>query len=258
MPVTAEQPDYRTSHLADGKGRSYDAAFRELPWRAFMWQRERRVLDEILWKHFAGRPIAHLDFACGTGRVLGAVGARARLSVGVDVSPGMLQVARRNAPTVELIQADITRGDVLGDEVFDLITAFRFFPNAQDELRADALRALVAHLADGGLLVFNNHRNDSSLLHRLARLAGGSSRTLSLAEVHSLTGSAGLRILEAFPIGILPATDRHMLVPPFLHRLADGLARGRGWGIALAQNVIFVCGRQARRRGRPAAARSAP
>ena len=68
---------------------------------------------------------------------------RTKSAVGVDLSPSMLEVARKNKRSAEIIEADLTRSDVLGDRKFNLITAFRFFPNAEAELRSEAMQVLA-------------------------------------------------------------------------------------------------------------------
>jgi len=85
------------------------------------------ILDEILSTFYKDIKIYHLDFACGTGRILHYLAGRVSCSVGVDLSPSMIEVASRNNKTSEIIQTDITRNDVLGERKFNLITAFRFF-----------------------------------------------------------------------------------------------------------------------------------
>ena len=65
-----QEQDYRNSHTAAGFGAGYDENYETLPGMVYMWKREQRVLKDILSRHFAGRQIVHLDFACGTGRIL--------------------------------------------------------------------------------------------------------------------------------------------------------------------------------------------
>jgi len=126
----------------------------------------------------------------------------------------MLEIARERVPGAEIVEADLTRDDVLGDATFDLITAFRFFPNAQPDLRRDAMAALVRHLDRDGLLVFNNHENASSLLYRLSRLSGrGGRRGMARAEVDDLVAAAGLEIVGTRAIALLPLTERHPILP---------------------------------------------
>jgi len=239
-----EDYDYRNSHLHSGKGETYEKHFQDIPWRAFVWDCEKRILDEVLRRHLRGRAISHLDFACGTGRILGALSGRAEESVGADVSQGMLDLARRNCPRSEIINTDITRQDVLKGRSFELITAFRFFPNAQPELRSESIRALERHLSGGGVLVLNNHRNSTSLLFRVARALGKRPKGMSPKDVKGITDAVGLEIVESFGIGVLPATDKHMLLPGWVHRSVDWFINRLGLGESLAQNVIYVSRRK--------------
>lgn len=238
-------PDsYRDSHKGPGRSASYDRAFYENPHRSLLWELERRALDDIVRRFYAGRPIRHLDFACGAGRVLAHLEDRVASAWGVDVSADMLAAAKEKVKKATLLEADLTRGDVLGGARFDLITAFRFFPNAEAALRRDAMAALVKHLAPGGRLVFNNHENLSSLLNRLGRLLGrGGAAGMAQAEVDALVAGAGLRIERVYPIGLMPATERHLCMPRPVLRLIERAASGLGIGRSLSQNLVFVCGR---------------
>jgi len=236
----ADQYDYRLSHI--GKGQAYDDSFRENPWRVFLWQREQQILDCILNKYFSDGTITHLGFACGTGRILAYLVGRTETSTGIDVSESMLKVAREKVPSAEVIKGDLTKNDILGDRLFNLITAFRFFPNAQPPLRAEAIQCLVKHLTPNGLLVLNNHKNHSSLLYRLARLVGRHHRTMKTKEVEQLVSSVGLKVAEVFPIGVLPACDKHpMILPSFIHKCADWFANACAVGRTLCQDIIYVC-----------------
>lgn len=68
-PVTMREGyDYRLSHLQ--KGAPYEESFSRNPWRAYVWQREQKVLDAVLDRYFSGKAVTLLDFACGTGRIL--------------------------------------------------------------------------------------------------------------------------------------------------------------------------------------------
>src|SRR5438309_1583130 len=58
----------------------------------------------------AGRGAAVLDCACGSGMLARALlRAGASRVVGLDFSPGMLEIARRKVPGVELVEGDVTR-----------------------------------------------------------------------------------------------------------------------------------------------------
>lgn len=235
---------YRDSH--QGCGPDYHDRFANNPRRRMMWQIERRVLREILDRYRDNHEHLpdYLDFACGTGRVLGFVAPHTATAVGVDVSPSMLELARQNVPGVRLLEADLTHGETpLDGRHFDLVTAFRFFPNAEPELRRDAISALTDHLRPGGRLVFNNHRSLSSLRHRLVRLLTLGRRGhggMSPDEVTELISEAGLEIETVSHAGVVPEYEWLLLRPrwiiEWLERLATRLPLAR-----VAENLIYVC-----------------
>jgi len=246
--MSEKRRDYRDSHKSPGTGEQYDKTAHEAPLRALTWAWEQRVLRRIIETRLAGREIQYLDFACGTGRIIRFLEDRVVGATGVDVSESMMAVARKRTRKANLLLADITRSDVLDGRRFDLITAFRFFPNAQADLRREALSALVRHLDDDGYLVFNNHLQGSSLSFRILRLWARCRGCLPgtgmrMEEVQSLLAGSGLRILDSYHWGVIPATDEHMPLPrSWLAAIEDGLSRCRVFR-SLAQNVIFVCGR---------------
>src|SRR5438552_10625693 len=88
------ETSYVDSHTNPGKGRQYDTVYTTDSWHRFLWAREQRILDQLLEDFFSGVPVDLLDFACGTGRIAGALEEKVRSAVGVDVSEPMLEVAR--------------------------------------------------------------------------------------------------------------------------------------------------------------------
>jgi len=236
--------DYRESHISPGKGRLYHAAFTDNPYRSMVWGFEKSILDRILTLFYKDAEIHHLDFACGTGRILAYLQARTKSAVGVDLSPSMLEVASRNNQSAEIVEADLTRDDVLGDRKFNLITAFRFFPNAEPALRSEAMNVLARHLEDDGYLVFNNHKNTGSARNRLARLLGRRRyQGMSIAEAETLLAENGLEIAKTYHLCVFPASERHMLLPPFLLRHIDGILSRIPALCNYGQDLVFVCKR---------------
>lgn len=234
--------DYRKSHLAAGKGKSYHAAFSNNSYRAIIWEMEKVLLGRIMERFLIGRRISHLDFACGTGRILAYCEEYSDISLGVDVSASMLDVARKNVRRGELIQADLTIKDVLGKRKFNFITAFRFFPNAQPELRIAVMQILTNHLEDGGYIVFNNHKNTGSIRRRLAYMCGrNSDRGMSMEEVSGLLDSNGLKVDHVYPLSIFPTTETRMLLPKFLLMPLEKFLCCLPMFRNLGGNLIFVC-----------------
>lgn len=193
--------DYRASHLE--RGATYDAYLSTVPFDAYMAAWEKKYLPHIVKGLFPGsKPARYLDFACGTGRVIETVAPLSASALGVDISPSMLKVAQEKISGASFKLADLTNDDVeIGK--FDLVTSFRFFGNAQDELRSKALKAIVARMNSGAYLVINSHRNPRALSSLLDRLTGGQSGSMDLhfGKLKALLAGHGLVIQSVKPIG---------------------------------------------------------
>ena len=112
-----------------------------------------------------------LDVATGTGLVLRAVPAsegdagEASLELtGVDISAGMLEVARGELPGATLLQADATGALPFADASFDLVTCVTGLHLMADP--ADALRGWRRLLAPGGRVVVAAFRTDVERRHQ--------------------------------------------------------------------------------------------
>lgn len=200
MNTTSElQTDYRKSHL--GKGADYDSALSEGPFDHYMTQHQLGILARVLKKLYPNGVPRYMDFACGTGRITQFVEEMATESVAVDVSATMLAEARKKCRYTTFRLCDITQ-DSVDFEPFNLVSAFRFFGNAQDELRVSALQAIHSLMVDGGYLVFNNHRNPWSLARFLRRCRGERSDVdLSYSKIKRLLRSTGFTIHRSYGIG---------------------------------------------------------
>jgi SAM-dependent methyltransferase len=196
----ATTEDYRASHLQ--RGSTYDDTLAGSPFDKYMADWERQHLCRVVGELFPEAVPRYLDFACGTGRVTSTVAPMARASVGVDISGSMIEVARRKLPGTEFHLCDLTSGTPdIGR--FDLVTAFRFFGNAQPELRESAMRTLAERLRPGGFLIINNHRNPRAWHVMIGRLTGGSLEGMDLrrGKLHALLKRHGLRVVREHPIG---------------------------------------------------------
>jgi predicted TPR repeat methyltransferase len=173
-----------------------------------LWKREQKILDQVL----EGLPIptadvAALDFACGSGRVVVYLESRARMVVGVDVSKDMIDVARTRVSTATLICGDIATGaradfpEPLHTTKYDLITAFRFFTNAEPDLRRSAMLALAQMLksADSRLVfTVQAHVPSHKSLSRLGRRA----------QARLTHGAVGAAYMTERPGGVSKSGDR--------------------------------------------------
>ncbi len=94
-----------------------------------------------------------LDAACGTGWHLQAALAAGGRPLGLDVSRSMLRVARRSAPAVPLVQADLERGLPFRRAAFDTVL-YALVGEHLTRLPA-VFREAHAVLRPGGRLVFS-------------------------------------------------------------------------------------------------------
>lgn len=68
---------------------------------------DRALLAALLEQAGDGAPVA--DLGCGPGHVTGWLAARGARAVGVDLSPGMIALARREHPEAEFREGDLLR-----------------------------------------------------------------------------------------------------------------------------------------------------
>jgi ubiquinone/menaquinone biosynthesis C-methylase UbiE len=162
-----------------------------------------------------------LDVACGTGALLEAVGAahpRIWLA-GVDISPDMLEVARRKLPAGIELQVASAEALPFGDASFDTVVttnSFHFFhaPNA-------ALAEMRRVLRPGGALVVTDWCDDylaCRICDRLLRLfSAAHHRIYGSDECRALLEGADFEaiVVERYKIdwlwGLMTATARKPL-----------------------------------------------
>jgi SAM-dependent methyltransferase len=182
------------------------------------------------------RPASALDFGCGVGRLTRVLAERVERVVGVDISPTMLEHARRNAP-------DAVFAAVIPDETFDFIVSLIVFQHMPVPDGMGALRGLLARLRPGGraALQFTMRRRGGAvrrfarairarvpLVHRIAARLEGDRRGLpymqmneyDLAAVHDEIRRAGCEELAIEPTdhggieGAVVLLQRPLPTPP--------------------------------------------
>jgi SAM-dependent methyltransferase len=200
----------------------------------------------------------YLDFACGTGRILAIFKNLIHSKVGVDTSPGQLELAHEKVPDAELVCGNVvTDPELLRGRQFDLITSFRLLLNLEPENRIPILRALRDHLAPDGYLIVDNHMNRYSVLGLIALLAHkvlrvprkplvpvgrrGIISTMSEGEMRQTLAAAGLQVREVHRIFVLPGHQSLLLLPVrWLVPLEARLSRVPLLNL-LSKNQIYVC-----------------
>lgn len=231
--------DYRNSHTAADKGILYDDNYLTHSWRAYLWEREKKILKTIIANY--EYKDTYLDFACGTGRIIEYVKQFVKVSVGVDISESMLAVCRQRINGAQIINADITRENIFENKKFHIITAFRFFPNAQKKLRNEVMMTIAGLLKENGIIIFNNHKNATNGFYLLAKFFKRKKISMTKDEINSLINECGLEIVRIYPVGALPFHERYMFLPSWLCTVTDWLICAMGIGEILCQDIIYVC-----------------
>jgi len=139
-------PVLDTAEGYDGWAPAYDQP------RNLMLEREQA----IVWPILESLPVGlSLDVACGTGRHAAHLAGLGHRVIGVDTSPGMLEVARVKLPDAELHLADWHALPVADDQV-DTVVCGLALGHARD-LRP-VFAELVRVLKPGGHLVISDSR----------------------------------------------------------------------------------------------------
>jgi SAM-dependent methyltransferase len=226
--------DYRTCHTGDEAALGYQRTY-ESGYYAAQWERLEKPLLKRLFEQERKRGARRmLDIACGQGRITLFGAEFFGVVQGIDYSPEMLAVARQrlaNQPSlagreVRFDEADVS--DYTAAEPFDVITAFRFFLNANDELRPAALECVRRNLAPQGVFITNVHVSAGSPLgvfwnfrNSLRRLAGKPHdpvrNVIGLACFRRMFDAHGFEITRV---------ERYSLLPR-VGKLTDSLAERR-------------------------------
>jgi hypothetical protein len=181
-----------------------------------LWRIEQDQLRAAIAELRIVKPrIEALDFASGTGRITSLLENQTDAVTGIEISESMCELARTKLTRATILCRNILAPDAEVEGKYDLITAFRFFLNAEPELRLPALNALKNRLRDReSVLVFNNHGNLRShklLLwpyHRLRRIGAGRTTAgnyLSHGQIMALLQSAGLKLIRVMACGFYSA-----------------------------------------------------
>ena len=141
-----------------------------------------------------------LDVACGPGLVVCAFAPHVCDATGIDVTPAMLDRARKLAADKDLANVAWRRGDVYSlpydDASFTIVTTRFSFHHFLDP--AAVLREMVRVCAAGGrIVVVDDYASEdpakAAAFNRLEKLRDPShSRCLTLTELKGLFGAAGL------------------------------------------------------------------
>lgn len=235
---------YSNSHLTKDFGIRYNSGYSKDTHDHRLWLLEKEVLRRIMLKYFKLKVKNYLDFACGTGRLLEVFENNSINSSGIDISKEMLKEAKKKYKKSKLIQGDLTKNPYLFKQKFDLITAFRFFLNAEDSLRKKALIALYKNLKDDGILIINIHGNKYSIRHLslLFRKIFSKAKLneMSYLKLKMLLKENKFKIIELYGIGFLPYILSHYLTKKVWLKLERFLIKLKFLNL-FGIDLILVC-----------------
>lgn len=204
---------YRTSHSQPGIGHAYDATLGRGHLFNVWTEVEEPLLEQTLKELRARGGESILDFACGTGRITQVNERLFPVSYGVDISGEMLSRARQRCTRTRFHLADLTSDRPEQLPPVDVITAFRFFLNAEDDLRSQVLVAFRGLLRPSGHIVLNVQWNTQSISGALYRLRGFVQRrsvaTASFGDVEKCLSASGFVVEGWRGYGALPYFGSH-------------------------------------------------
>ena len=142
-----------TDHLAAIRT-SYDtvaSSYAELVQDSADWEAEG---FDLVAKLAGDRPV--LDVGCGPGRTTGLLAERGLQVIGVDLSPGMIELSRRDHPGLDFRVGSMTALD-LADDAFGGVVSWWSIIHLPREVVPQAFAEFHRVLAAGGVLLLGFH-----------------------------------------------------------------------------------------------------
>ncbi len=243
----SDENSYKFSHMNKSHVETYDEyVYGEDTPDNRIWKIEKKILKKIIDKYYTCKVIEnYLDFACGTGRICEIMEKYADNSVGMDVSTEMVSRAVEKCKKTNFVIEDFSNKSNIFDVKFDVITAFRFFLNAENKLKYDAFKFLREQLKDDGLLILNIHGNKYSARHVSFIATDIMTRgrhcfnEVSVKEIEDLCEKNNMRIKELYPVRFLPNTAERLLPQKMFESIENWFAK-RDTIKRNAINIIFI------------------
>jgi SAM-dependent methyltransferase len=201
----------------------YDRQFRDPRGVRDLRARVFGEFEELAFRHMlvdVGRGGAVLDVACGTGRYTRRLLDEGFVVTGCDISPQMLDVARRATgphPGLQAFEVADAAQLPFADQSFDGITCMRLYHRVPSETRVAMLRE-VRRVGRGWAILFFGMSTAWLTIRRAVRRIGGGRPSdpypVTIRDLESELDAAGLELLH-----------RRWVMPG----LADGMVVRVGW-----------------------------
>jgi hypothetical protein len=156
----------------------------------------------------------------------------------------MLEFAKKilNPKKSNFIEDDFTKINL--NKKFDLITAFRFFPNAEFFLRDKAMKFISEHLNDNGILIINNHYNFWSIPFFFSRLTfRNNGFGMCHKEIVRLVKINNLKIYKYKSVGLLTNKDKSSIIPWSFISWFENYFYNKKINHLMGYNAIYLIGR---------------
>ncbi len=206
---------YSKSHIGCNIGTSYDKKLNN-KFENFIFEIEKKIIKKIIKKYYNGKISNFLDFACGTGRITKIIDKYSKLTIGVDISRDMLKIAKKKYKNIKFLNKNISKTKI--NKRFDLITAWRFFLNAEYKLKKEILLRLRDLLKENGYLIFNIHMNRSSIIGfqffiRKKIFKQKVINTMSIYDIKKLLKQTKYKLIEIYPLAYFPGRLNTLFLP---------------------------------------------
>jgi SAM-dependent methyltransferase len=203
-----------------------------------------RLQEIYRWLVPSGRRV--LEAGCGTGDLLASL--QPQHGVGVDLSPGMLAVARARHPHLELIEGDVQ--DLQLDQTFDFIILSDLVNDLWDVQAA--FERLLPHCHDGTRIVLNAHSHLWRVPLGIAQQLGAAKRLLpqnwlTVEDITNLLELTGFEVVRHWEEILCPLAIP--AVAPLVNRV---LVKSWPFRLAALTHMIVARPDPARRPHRPA------
>jgi SAM-dependent methyltransferase len=234
--------------------------------KTYWWHRARRWMTLALLRRHGIRGGRWLDLGCGPGGNLELqTELGSTLTVGLDLSPIALDLARRAEPQAQLVRATANGHLPFADRSFDLVTIYNVLYHQWIEDDGKVIAEATRILKPGGGLLLTEPA--FAALAREMDTIGMAERRYRTAAIVSMCRAAGLQVQYASyftsfgtPLvlasklarrlrGQNPASTSLAQDMRPLHRLLDavlfGFAKGEAWlmrtGIRIPFGITLVC-----------------
>ncbi|WP_432884251.1 class I SAM-dependent DNA methyltransferase [Kribbella sp. CA-245084] len=116
---------------------------------------------DLLAKLVAGSGLPVLDVGCGPGRTTGLLAERGLRVTGIDLSPGMIEVARRSCPDLDFRVGSMTALDIADGSASGVVSWWSIIHLPRNVV-PQAFAEFYRVLAPGGVLLLGFHVGSES------------------------------------------------------------------------------------------------